>query len=96
MIKSFYADSMLFDLTAANDPAIGINLDKILANPKSSYDLILQEGDVLIIPKEIQTVRITGNVLYPIVTSFDKKKDLKNIFQVQEGLMPRLRKITPM
>jgi len=78
-------DSMIMDLTTANDSAIGINLDRILANPKSSYDLILQEGDVLIIPKELQTVRITGKVLYPIVTRFDKNQRFKKYISSAGG-----------
>lgn len=49
---------------------VGINLQEILANPKSSVDLILEEGDVLRIPKELQTVKLGGAVLYPVVASY--------------------------
>ena len=51
--------------------SIGINLEKILANPGSKHDLILQEGDVLNIPQELQTVRMRGEFLYPITTRYD-------------------------
>jgi protein involved in polysaccharide export with SLBB domain len=51
--------------------SIGINLKKILANPDSKHDLILQEGDVLNIPRELQTVRMRGEFLYPITTRYD-------------------------
>lgn len=45
--------------------AIGIDLVKILEKPGSTYDLILRKGDILSIPREFQTVRVRGEVLYP-------------------------------
>ena len=44
---------------------VGINLEKIMANPLSKYDLILEEGDIIRIPKQLQTVKVTGEVLNP-------------------------------
>jgi protein involved in polysaccharide export with SLBB domain len=45
--------------------AVAINLEKILANPGSEEDLVLEEGDVLNVPKLLQTVRMRGDVVYP-------------------------------
>jgi protein involved in polysaccharide export with SLBB domain len=78
-------DSLLSSLTITGDSSIGINLDKILANPKSQYDLILQKRDVLIIPKELQTVRVSGEVLYPITVRFDKKRRFKGYISSSGG-----------
>ncbi|MES2795473.1 MAG: SLBB domain-containing protein [Bacteroidota bacterium] len=50
---------------------IGIDLAKAIANPGSNYDVILQDGDVLTIPKKPQTVKLSGEVLYPNTTQFD-------------------------
>lgn len=44
---------------------VGIQLDKALASPGSSYDIILREGDHLIVPKYNGTVKINGSVMYP-------------------------------
>jgi len=44
---------------------VGINLEKILQKPLSRQDLILEEGDVIRIPKQLQTVKVTGEVLNP-------------------------------
>jgi protein involved in polysaccharide export with SLBB domain len=44
---------------------IGINLKRILANPGSPEDMLLQPGDVLRIPKLLETVRIQGEVQLP-------------------------------
>ena len=44
---------------------IGINLVSALKNPNGEEDLFLLEGDIIDIPKEPQTVKVTGEVLYP-------------------------------
>jgi len=45
---------------------IGINLPAILAHPGSKYDLQLMPGDELRVPKRLETVKVSGAVLYPI------------------------------
>lgn len=57
---------------------VGIQLDKILENPGTQADLILEEGDVLRIPKELQTVKVNGEVLYPVTTIFSRGKGFKH------------------
>jgi hypothetical protein len=42
--------------------AVGIELDKIIANPGSPEDLFLLEGDILKVPKELQTIQTFGAV----------------------------------
>jgi len=42
---------------------VGIALDKILQNPQSKYDVFLEEGDVIQVPKQLQTVKVTGEIL---------------------------------
>ena len=44
---------------------VGINLDRILDKPMSRQDLILEEGDIVRVPKQLQTVKVTGEVLNP-------------------------------
>lgn len=45
--------------------SVGIELDKALANPGGPEDLVLMEGDELVIPELINTVKISGDVLFP-------------------------------
>lgn len=45
--------------------AVGLELDKALAHPGSDYDVILRDGDELIVPENTTTVRIQGEVMYP-------------------------------
>ncbi|MEI3801729.1 MULTISPECIES: SLBB domain-containing protein [unclassified Chitinophaga] len=53
---------------------LGISLDQILKNPKSKYDLMLEEGDVLKIPKKLQTVQLFGEVYFPKKIRFDNNQ----------------------
>ena len=49
---------------------VGISLDKALENPGSEYDLVLRNGDRLIIPQYSNTVSINGQVLYPNTVNY--------------------------
>ena len=45
-------------------------MEAALANPGSDVDLVLREGDVLIVPQFNNTVKISGNVLYPNTVTY--------------------------
>ena len=62
---------------AVQNNFVGIHLDKILQNPDSREDLFLQDGDVLYVPRKLQTVKINGEVLYPVITPYQKSRKLK-------------------
>ncbi|MFZ4455727.1 MAG: SLBB domain-containing protein [Bacteroidales bacterium] len=59
------------ELLAESD-IVGINLEKILKQPGSVYDLKLEAGDELYIPKYLETVKVTGEVLRPNTVRYDK------------------------
>ncbi|WP_069660405.1 SLBB domain-containing protein [Arcticibacter eurypsychrophilus] len=56
---------------------VGINLKKILDRPLSRFDLLLEDGDVIRVPKQLQTVKITGEVLRPINVVYRPGKGMK-------------------
>lgn len=56
---------------------VGINLDKALQNPESEYDMILRDGDRIIVPQYINTVKISGDVLYPNTVLYRKGENTK-------------------
>ncbi|MEO5564073.1 MAG: hypothetical protein ABIR18_11575, partial [Chitinophagaceae bacterium] len=68
---------------------VGIDLQKILDNPLSKYDLLLNDGDTLRIPKQLQTVRINGEVLYPALVRFDKKLNFRDYINGSGGFGER-------
>ena len=57
--------------------AVAINLEKILANPGSEEDLVLEEGDILNVPKLLQTVRMRGDVVYPTTLRHEQGRGLR-------------------
>ncbi len=54
-----------------HEQLLGINLDQILKNPGSKYDLLLEEGDVIRVPKRLQTVQLFGEVYFPKKVRYD-------------------------
>jgi protein involved in polysaccharide export with SLBB domain len=62
---------------------VGIKLEKILENPRTQVDLILEEGDILRIPKQLQTVKVNGEILYPVTTIFNPGRDFK--YYISQG-----------
>ncbi|MDZ7691028.1 MAG: SLBB domain-containing protein [Balneolaceae bacterium] len=64
---------------------VGIRLEQILENPDTEQDIILRPGDVLEIPKELQTVQIAGEVLYPISVRYNEKMSFRNFIRAAGG-----------
>ena len=56
--------SVINDLYKEQKP-VGIQLDQILQKPGSSEDLFLLEGDILKVPKQLQTIQTFGAVNVP-------------------------------
>jgi protein involved in polysaccharide export with SLBB domain len=78
-------DSIMIEPVENPSQAIGINLEKIIREPHSINDLVLQDKDVLIIPKELQTVRLSGALLYPITARYDKKYGFRKYISLAGG-----------
>ncbi|MBR4389256.1 MAG: SLBB domain-containing protein [Prevotella sp.] len=53
---------------------VGIELDKALANPGGREDVVLREGDRIIVPRYDATVKINGEVMYPNTVAYRKGK----------------------
>lgn len=57
---------------------VGINLDKALEHPgNDEWDVVLKEGDKLVIPQFNNTVSISGEVMYPNTITYKKGENLK-------------------
>ncbi|MFY0253338.1 SLBB domain-containing protein [Chitinophaga sp. 30R24] len=56
---------------ARHEQLLGINLDHILKHPGSKYDLLLEEGDIIKVPKRLQTVQLFGEVYFPKKIRYD-------------------------
>ena len=75
-----------------NEYRIGIDVSKILKHKHSKYDLLLNEGDMLLIPSEKQTVEIRGEVLAPSMVRFQKGQSLRQYIDQAGGFSNRAKK----
>jgi len=64
---------------------VGLNLKEIMNHPGSKYDLKLEEGDVIYVPRELQTVRVLGQVLFPTMVRFDISMRLRDYISNSGG-----------
>ena len=71
---------------------VGIELDKALANPGCSEDIVLREGDRLIIPQYEATVKINGEVLYPNTVGYVKGKSISYYINQAGGFSNKAKK----
>ncbi|WP_207495325.1 SLBB domain-containing protein [Aridibaculum aurantiacum] len=71
---------------------IAINLSSILANPGGKEDIVMEDGDILNIPKEKMEVRISGEVLFPTRVVYEEDMDLKDYIGRAGGFTDNARK----
>jgi protein involved in polysaccharide export with SLBB domain len=67
-----------FEVKLKQTEAVAINLDSIINNPGSEEDLLLEEGDILSVPKLLQTVRMRGDLVYPTTLRHESGRTLKH------------------
>jgi protein involved in polysaccharide export with SLBB domain len=78
------------DSVSTSQPtSIGINLRKILERPGSSEDILVQSGDVLRIPKRLETVRVQGEVLSPNTIKFRPGQTFQDYISQSGGFTSR-------
>tara|TARA_B100001094_G_scaffold332436_1_gene404457 strand:+ start:1879 stop:4422 length:2544 start_codon:yes stop_codon:yes gene_type:complete len=70
-------NAMSEDIPLAKSESIGINLDQIIKSPGLKSDLLLEDGDIIIIPKKLETVRLRGELLYPTTVRHSPSRGLK-------------------
>jgi protein involved in polysaccharide export with SLBB domain len=71
---------------------VGIYLDKALENPGSEFDVILREGDRIVVPEYNGVVKISGNVMYPNTVSYQEGKKYKWYINQAGGFGNRAKK----
>ncbi len=64
---------------------VGIELDKALENPGCDEDIILREGDKIIVPVYNGTVKVNGAVLYPNTVNYTSGKKFRHYLSQAGG-----------
>lgn len=72
--------------------SVGIELDKALANPGCDADIVLREGDKIIVPQYNGTVKINGAVMNPNTVGFQKGKKAKYYINQAGGFSEKAKK----
>ena len=79
-------------LDIGNTYYVGIELKKAIENPGSDYDVVLREGDQLVVPQYTGTVKISGAVMYPNTVVYKKNAKLNYYIEQGGGFASRAKK----
>ena len=72
--------------------SVGIDLETALKYPGSDADLVLRQDDILLIPEYINTVKISGNVMYPNVVAYNSNMSVRDYVTMAGGYGYRSKK----
>ena len=87
------ADSILnMRLDLGDTYPVAINLERAMQNPGGDDDVRLREGDELVVPQFSNTVKISGEVMYPISLNYEKGRSLKYYIKRAGGFADRAHK----
>ena len=105
--KQIYEDALRSDKTfdmAISDSLINLNsalgemylldidLELAINQPGGESDIVLREGDLLIVPEYTGTVKISGEVRYPITVTYKEGKSLNYYVKHAGGYADRAKK----
>lgn len=74
---AMYDSIMKIKLSSQSVYLVAIDLEQVVKNPKGLEDILLKEGDMLVIPEYTGTVKISGEVFHPITMSYHKGENKK-------------------
>ena len=87
------ADSLLqMKMDLGSTYPVAVNLEKAMANPGGTDDIVLREGDRVEIPQFSNTVKVSGEVSYPISMNFKKGESLAYYIKRAGGYGNRAKK----
>ena len=87
------ADSLMnLKLELGNVYPVAINLEAAVKNPESNENIVLREGDQLVVPKYTGTVKISGEVNYPITMNYKKGEKLSYYIKRAGGYTDKAKK----
>ncbi len=91
-LKSTFTDTVKAkeaDSTLKGDMKIvGIRLEEVLSKPGSIYDVILQDGDIIKVPKRVETVQTFSGVYFPKKIIYRKGLSIKQVIRESGGGIP--------
>ena len=67
-------------------------MGSIVNNPSQPANILVQDGDSIFIPRQVETVRIIGEVLNPSLVNFDPKYSFNDYISQAGGYTDNARK----
>ena len=67
---------------------VGIRLEEVIKQPGSLYDVILQEGDIIKVPKRVETVQTFSGVYFPKKIVYRSGLNIKDVIRESGGVLP--------
>ena len=87
------ADSLLtMKLDLGNTYPVAIDLEEALLHPESSANITLRDGDIVSVPQFSNTVKISGDVMYPSSINFKEGESLSYYIDRAGGFGDNARK----
>ena len=86
--KTYKDSTKTAEDTTLRNNFVGIDMKKILQQPGSNIDLLVDDGDEIRIPKQQQIVRVNGEVLYPSAVVFENGKSFSDYVSNAGGFSP--------
>ena len=91
--RKLRADSLAaLTLLPLHRQLVGLDMVSILKNPDQPANIVVQEGDSIIIPVRVETVRIMGEVLNPSIVNFDPSYSFSDYIAQAGGYSDHARK----
>lgn len=81
-------DSLIAEIKKRFLKPVGIKLDEALRNPGSREDIYVEEGDVLRVPRQLQTVQTFGAVNVPKQVVYQSGLNFKSVIRQSGGYAP--------
>ena len=87
------SDSLInLNATFGDSYLLDIDLSSAVENPGCDADIVLREGDKLIVPEYAATVKISGEVRYPVTVTYLEGKNLNHYIKHAGGYADRAKK----
>lgn len=64
---------------------VSLSLKDILKDPSSNKNILIEDGDILVIPKKLQTVKVIGEVMYPSYVVFSTSNGFNDFITASGG-----------
>lgn len=82
---STYVNEKKMQELLSSEGVVSLNLNEIMKDPGGVRDMLVEDGDILFIPKKSQTVKVIGEVMYPSFVVFNNSRSFREYITSSGG-----------